>query len=113
MNTSSPFLLQETFSCLQGQHLHPELLEVIKLGDFSCEIIHHSGNSVAVQVPAGATTGTFEISTKGGEAVSNASFVVWYRPAISSLSKKSDIIGASITITGENFAADKARLLRR
>jgi hypothetical protein len=94
---------------LQGQHLQPELIEAIKLGNFDCEIISHSGNSIAIRVPAGATTGTFEISTKGGEAVSIPYFVVWYRPAISSLSKETDIVGAFITITGENFAADKAR----
>ena len=94
---------------LQGQHLQPELIEAVKLGNLDCEIINHGGHSIRIQVPAGATTGTFEISTKGGEAVSTSSFVVWYRPAISSLSKETDIVGASITITGENFAADKAR----
>ncbi|WP_181885031.1 DUF7619 domain-containing protein [Pontibacter diazotrophicus] len=94
---------------LQGQHLQSELIEAIQLGNFDCEVINHSGYSITVQVPAGATTGTFEISTKGGEAVSTPSFVVWYRPTISSLSKESDIVGAFITITGENFAADKAR----
>ncbi|RDV11447.1 T9SS C-terminal target domain-containing protein [Pontibacter diazotrophicus] len=110
LNSFSPAegLVGQTVT-LQGQHLQPELFGVLRLGDLECEIIHHSGNSITVKVPAGATTGTFGISTKGGEAMSAAPFAVWYKPAISRLSKETDIVGVSITITGENFAADKAR----
>ncbi|MFD1185697.1 DUF7619 domain-containing protein [Pontibacter rugosus] len=94
---------------LQGQHLQPELLEAVRLGNAECEVITHSGNAITVRVPAGAKTGTFGISTRGGEAVSTSSYVVWYSPAISGLSKDTDIVGASVTVTGDNFAADRAR----
>ncbi|GHA56354.1 hypothetical protein GCM10007389_04930 [Pontibacter akesuensis] len=94
---------------LQGQHLQPELIKAIKLGNTDCEILSHTGSAITVRVPAGATTGAFLISTKGGEAVSAASYVVWYTPTISGLSKDTEIVGASISIIGENFATDKAR----
>ncbi|MDX5480449.1 MAG: IPT/TIG domain-containing protein, partial [Hymenobacteraceae bacterium] len=94
---------------LQGEHLETELITGIKLGGLECEVIGHNGNSVTVQVPAGAVTGNFAISTKGGEAVSATAYTVWYQPAISGLSRETDIVGATINITGENFAADKTR----
>lgn len=96
---------------LHGQHVLPELIETVKLGVLDCEIVHHQGNTVSVQVPAGAVTGPFSIRTKGGKTENTTPFTVWYRPAISSLSQESGIVGDTFTITGENFTADKARIL--
>ncbi|SFG01196.1 DUF7619 domain-containing protein [Pontibacter chinhatensis] len=96
---------------LHGLHVLPELIEAVKLGDLDCEIVHHQDNTVSVQVPAGAVTGPFSIRTKGGETENITPFTVWYRPAISSLSQESGIVGDTFTITGENFTADKARIL--
>jgi len=47
--------------------------------------------------------------TKGGEALTPTAYVVWYQPAIHSLSKQADIVGATISISGQNFASDPAR----
>jgi hypothetical protein len=94
---------------LTGEHLQAELIEGIKLGGLDCEILNFSGNTLTLRVPAGASTGTFEVSTKGGEAVSTSSFVVWHQPMIHAISAESAIVGAAITVSGENFAADKAR----
>jgi hypothetical protein len=94
---------------LQGQHLQADLVTGIKLNSLDCEILSYSGDAVTVLVPAGTGTGAFEVSTKGGEAVSASSFVVWHRPAITGLSKQTDIVGATVTITGEHFATDKIR----
>ncbi|AKD04962.1 IPT/TIG domain-containing protein [Pontibacter korlensis] len=95
---------------LHGQHLQPELIEAVTLGEIDCEIVHHSGDIVSVKVPSGAVTGTFAIRTKGGQVESASSYTVWYKPVISSLSKESGIVGDIFTITGENFTADKDRL---
>ncbi|WP_299986705.1 IPT/TIG domain-containing protein [uncultured Pontibacter sp.] len=98
---------------LSGEHLQLEMIESITLGELRCEIIGHDGNAVSVRVPENAATGSFRISTKGGEAVSGAAYTVWYAPVIAALSKETDIVGASLTITGDNFAADKARNIVR
>ncbi|EJF08434.1 IPT/TIG domain-containing protein [Pontibacter sp. BAB1700] len=94
---------------LTGEHLQAELIEGIKLGNLECEILGTTGSSISVRVPENAATGAFRISTKGGEAVSGSAYTVWYAPGITGISKETDIVGASLTITGENFATDKAR----
>ncbi|MBX0331840.1 IPT/TIG domain-containing protein [Pontibacter sp. HSC-14F20] len=94
---------------LTGEHLQTDLIENIKLGSLTCEILSHTGSTLTVRVPADATTGIFQISTKGGEALSSSAYTVWYTPVITGQSKQTDIVGASITITGENFATDKSR----
>ncbi|MCP2044265.1 IPT/TIG domain-containing protein [Pontibacter sp. HSC-36F09] len=94
---------------LTGEHLQTELIESIRLGDLTCEILSHTGSTLTVRVPADATTGIFQISTKGGEALSSSAYTVWYAPVITGQSKQTDIVGASITITGQHFATDKSR----
>ena len=94
---------------ISGEHLQPDMIEMVKLGELSCEIVSISEGAVTVRVPVEARTGSFQIITKGGEVLSNTAYTVWYAPGITALSKQTDIVGASITITGENFAADKAR----
>ncbi|WP_188501428.1 DUF7619 domain-containing protein [Pontibacter amylolyticus] len=94
---------------LSGEHLQAELIEEIRLGNLTCEILSSQGNTLTVRVPAAAATGKFQISTKGGEALSSAAYTVWYAPGITGLSKQTDIVGARVTIMGEHFATDKAR----
>ncbi|MER2996789.1 DUF7619 domain-containing protein [Pontibacter populi] len=89
---------------LQGKHLTEEWLQTIKLGDQTCEIISREGNSVVIKVPEGATTATFEAISKGGEAQTINAFVVWHQPVIETLSKNIEKAGATIEITGINFA---------
>lgn len=94
---------------ITGEHLQSDMIETVKLGELTCEIVSSSANMVTVRVPAEATTGAFRISTKGGETLSSTAYTVWYAPGITALSRQRDIMGASVTITGENFAADKTR----
>ncbi|WP_317173869.1 DUF7619 domain-containing protein [Pontibacter aquaedesilientis] len=94
---------------ITGDHLQPEMFQSIKLGAAACRIISMSASSLTIEVPAGAVTGAFTISTKGGETVSTSSYVVWNQPTISNLSKYTDIVGATIGIIGEHFAPDKSR----
>lgn len=94
---------------LTGEHLQKDMIETVKLGELTCEIVSSKGNALTVRVPEEAATGAFRISTKGGETLSSTAYTVWYAPGITALSRQRDIVGASITITGENFAADKAR----
>ncbi|RIJ41429.1 DUF7619 domain-containing protein [Pontibacter oryzae] len=94
---------------LQGQHLNPALLESIKLGSHACELISNDGQSLVVKVPAQATTGTFELATKGGKTSTSNAFVVWQQPGITGFSSPRAKVGATLQISGQNFAADAAR----
>ena len=62
-----------------------------------------SSTSVAVTVPAGATTGNVVV-TVGGRASNGVSFTVTASvPTISAVSPNSGAVGAAVTITGTNF----------
>jgi len=63
-----------------------------------------SGTSIAVPVPAGATTGNVVV-TVGGVASNGSSFTVIVPPSITSLNPTSGAVGSSVTITGANFGA--------
>ncbi|MBC5992017.1 DUF7619 domain-containing protein [Pontibacter cellulosilyticus] len=94
---------------LQGQQLSPTLIQSIKLSNYTCEIISNTANALVVKVPNEAVTGSFSITTIGGETVSASKYVVWHQPEISSLSKTTDIVGATIQIHGENFSPTAER----
>ncbi|WP_461491559.1 DUF7619 domain-containing protein [Pontibacter sp. HJ8] len=98
---------------LQGAHLNPDLIQRITLGKLACEIVSNNGNTLVLKVPDQAVTGQFEIVTKGGETLSATAYTVWYPPVINSLSKPTDIVGATLRIDGENFAptADRNKVL--
>ncbi|MFD2512359.1 IPT/TIG domain-containing protein [Pontibacter locisalis] len=94
---------------LEGMNLTADWLQRIKLGSEICEIISAKGTSAVVRVPQLALTGSFEIITKGGQTSSTEQFVVWHQPVITSLSNYLDKVGATVVISGENYAADAAR----
>ena len=94
---------------ITGEHLQAGLVEAVKLNGLDCEVLSATATSLTVKVPRGAETGTFEVSTKGGEVASATAFVVWHQPVINSLSSESAIVGATIRINGAHFATDKSR----
>lgn len=63
-----------------------------------------SSTAIMVPVPTGATTGNVVV-TVNGTASSGVPFTVYPIPNITSLSASSTTIGASITITGNNFGS--------
>jgi len=63
-----------------------------------------SATSIAVPVPAAATTGNVVV-TVGGLASNGVSFTVVVPPSVTSLTPNSGTVGTSITITGANFGA--------
>ncbi|WP_439882522.1 DUF7619 domain-containing protein [Pontibacter sp. MBLB2868] len=94
---------------IEGNSLTTDWLQSISLGSETCEIISATGTTAVVKVPQGAVSGKFEIITKGGEVNSTKQFVVWHQPVISGLSSYLDKVGATITISGENFASEALR----
>jgi len=57
-----------------------------------------SSSEITTSVPAGATTGTVEVTTPSGTLNSNVAFRV--RPGITSFTPTSGAVGTSVTITG-------------
>jgi photosystem II stability/assembly factor-like uncharacterized protein len=70
-----------------------------------------SATQITATVPAGATTGPLTVTTPGGTAASATSFTVMTPPApapgITRLSPASAKRGATVTITGSDFAATR------
>ena len=62
----------------------------------------HSSTQIVTTVPMSATTGKITVTTPGGTAISATDFVV--APRITSFSPVSGSAGASVIITGANFA---------
>jgi hypothetical protein len=62
-----------------------------------------SDTEIKVAVPSLASTGTIQVRTPNGRALSSSYFTVTGAPIISSFTPASGPVGTEITITGENF----------
>jgi len=65
-----------------------------------------SATAIQATVPAGATTGPLSVTTPGGTAASSASFIA--APTITSFTPTYGRVGASVMISGANFAGATA-----
>jgi len=65
--------------------------------------IKTKGSALAVSVPAGASTGLIAVTTPGGTAVSDTSFVVPVAPEVTGFSPDSGPPGSTVTVTGSHF----------
>ena len=63
-----------------------------------------SATSIAVPVPAGATSGNVVVKV-GGVASTGVAFTVLSTPSISGVNPTSAAVGTSVTISGTNFGA--------
>jgi IPT/TIG domain-containing protein len=86
-----------TFGATQGA-------STIKFNGTTATPTSWSPASIAVPVPAGATTGNVAV-TVGGLVSNGVSFTVTVPPNITSLSPTSGPVGAAVTITGSTFGA--------
>lgn len=70
-----------------------------------------SATQIRANVPAGATTGKISVTTAGGIGTSIADFTVTTPPSsptISSFTPASGVIGAEVTVSGNNFSGTTA-----
>jgi hypothetical protein len=67
--------------------------------------------SITTTVPPGATSGTITVRTSGVTVTSSSSFTVLSTPSITSFSPASGAVGATVTITGNNFSTTAANNL--
>ncbi len=75
----------------------------VLFGNASTSPISSSDRSIAVAVPAGATTGKIRVDTHAGSVTSPGSFTVLNSPVIAGFSPTSGGIGAKVIISGANF----------
>jgi len=64
----------------------------------------NSSTQITATVPAGATTGPIAVTTPVGTGTSTAVFTVIPAPVITSFSPTSGLVGATVVLTGSNFA---------
>jgi IPT/TIG domain len=58
---------------------------------------------ITVTVPAGATTGRITVTNPAGTGTSATDYSVVITPSITSFTPTSDVVGASVTLTGSHF----------
>ncbi|MCG8607193.1 IPT/TIG domain-containing protein, partial [bacterium] len=67
-----------------------------------------SETQLRVDVPAGALTGSINVTNPAGTAASSSDFSVLYPPMIASFSPDSGIVGTEVTIMGQSFSGTTA-----
>jgi sugar lactone lactonase YvrE len=90
------------FSALPAQ-------DTLSFNGMPARVLQATPNSLQVEVPLGATLGNIQLRTWGGQVESTQPFRVWYPPTISSMLPGRAPIGATVTLTGTNFAEARAR----
>jgi large repetitive protein len=74
-------------------------------GEGQAEFQIKDAATIEATVPATATTGKVKVVTPGGEAISTATYTIKDAPQITSFTPASGIVGAVITVNGNNFDA--------
>ncbi len=80
----------------------------VKLDGVSVPFSVVSPFELTFTVPAGATSGTIQVTTPAGSATSSGSFTVSPPPTITSISPGSGPVGTVVTITGTHLPAPSA-----
>ncbi|UOQ74906.1 DUF7619 domain-containing protein [Hymenobacter cellulosilyticus] len=90
------------FSAVAGQ-------DTVTFNGVPARVLQATTGSLQVEVPAGATLGKIKVRTLGGPVESAQPFMVWYPPTISNTQPGRARTGASVALTGTNFADAPAR----
>ncbi len=76
----------------------------VKFNGTSSSFAVNSSTQITATVPSAGTTGPISVTTSNGTGTSGSSFtVVPPNPTISSISPTSGVVGASVTVNGNNF----------
>ena len=95
---------------LTGTGFSPEASQdTVTFNGIAAAVRQATATTLAVAVPAGATTGLISLRTLGGQVASPQAFRVWQPPTITACSPAKAKAGTVLTITGTNFAEAAAR----
>lgn len=79
----------------------------VKVNGIAAAVTQNSATAITITVPAGATTGTLQVTTASGSARSATEFAVLSPPANDDFAQAQAIAGNSGTISGRNTDATK------
>jgi len=83
--------------------------DIVALNSKAASVINATGTTLTVEVPIGATTGSFSVTVNGNTGVSADNFTVLppvvLPPAIASFTPAAGAPGTEVTITGTGFSA--------
>jgi len=77
---------------------------IVKFNETPAIVTSATLESITVTVPSGASTGKISVTSQGMTATSDADFIIFNSPEITSVSPSSGLPGESIAITGKNFS---------
>lgn len=81
---------------------------VVKFNGVDAAIISATATSLSVKVPQNGTTGAISLKAKNSETITGPTFTYLPPITITGISPTSDMVGATVTITGTNFSAVRA-----
>ncbi|WP_426492495.1 DUF7619 domain-containing protein [Hymenobacter sp. 102] len=90
------------FSALAAQ-------DTVTFNGVPARILQASSGSLQVEVPTGTTSGSISVRTLGGQISSAQPFIIWLPPTISGTVPGRARTGASVLLTGTNFAESPTR----
>ncbi|TGE27495.1 DUF7619 domain-containing protein [Hymenobacter metallicola] len=83
--------------------------DTVTFNGVPARVLQVTAGGLQVEVPAGATLGKIRIRTLGGQAESPQPFMVWYAPTLSTTTPGRARTGATVALTGTNFADSGTR----
>jgi sugar lactone lactonase YvrE len=78
--------------------------DTVWIGGVAMRVQQASATSMQVVVPPGASTGSVQLATLGGQVTSAQTFTVWTPPVLLSFSPARGKAGDVVTLTGSSFA---------
>jgi hypothetical protein len=78
---------------------------LVKLNGVDATVISATATSLSVKVPQNGSTGTISLKVKNSETIVGPTFTCLPPITITGISPTSDMVGATVTITGTNFSA--------
>jgi sugar lactone lactonase YvrE len=95
---------------LYGTHFSPlATQDTVLFNGLPAQVLRATATSLQVVVPQGATRGIVQVKTLGGQVGSAKPFMVWYQPTLTTLTPGKARAGATLTLTGTNFAETASR----
>jgi hypothetical protein len=80
---------------------------LVKFNGIDATVISATSTSLSVKVPQSGSTGAISLKVKNSETITGPVFTYQPSASITSISPMSDMVGATVTITGTNFSSTR------